>query len=192
MPCTRAQIVTFLYRLAGSPEVSGSCKFADVTDKNYIDAITWAAEEGVTKGTTETTFSPNATCTRAQAVTFLHRYMDTPKADQAHGFTDVTNTGAFYYDAVMWAADNGVTLGLCRRKLPSRRSVHPWRDRDVYLPRSGVKMKKRSIALILLVLMICSLLAGCHEERRKPVNFAGDIDLGEGRRYNKRCFFAAA
>lgn len=114
MPCTRAQIVTFLYRLAGSPEVSGSCKFADVTDKNYIDAITWAAEEGVTKGTTETTFSPNATCTRAQAVTFLHRYMDTPKADQAHGFTDVTNTGAFYYDAVMWAADNGVTLGLCR------------------------------------------------------------------------------
>jgi len=111
VPCTRAQIVTFLYRLAGSPEVSGSCKFADVTDKNYIDAITWAAEEGVTKGTTETTFSPNATCTRAQAVTFLHRYMDTPKADQAHGFTDVTNTGAFYYDAVMWAADNGVTLG---------------------------------------------------------------------------------
>ena len=66
---------------------------------------------GRNKGTTETTFSPNATCTRAQAVTFLHRYMDTPKADQAHGFTDVTNTGAFYYDAVMWAADNGVTLG---------------------------------------------------------------------------------
>ena len=110
--CTRTQIVTFLWRAAGSPEPRTASSFTDVpASAYYAKAVAWAIENGITNGMTETTFAPNATCTRAQAVTFLHRYMDTPKAAPAHSFTDVTNTGAFYYDAVMWAADNGVTLG---------------------------------------------------------------------------------
>ena len=109
--CTRAEIVTFLHRANNKPAPAAAASFTDLTQDWYKDAVAWAVENGITKGVGGNRFAPNDTCTRAQAVTFLHRYMDTPKADQAHGFTDVTNTGAFYYDAVMWAADNGVTLG---------------------------------------------------------------------------------
>lgn len=110
--CTRAQVVTFLYRLAGSPEVSGKCSFTDVPDSYYRNAVIWASENKITSGTSATTFSPDETCTRAQAVTFLYRYMGSPAAEKTPSFTDVTDTNAFYYDAVMWAAENGVALGL--------------------------------------------------------------------------------
>lgn len=110
--CTRAQIVTFLYRLAGSPEVGGDCVFSDVPDGYYKNAVIWAAEKGITNGTGKTTFSPNDTCTRAQAVTLLYRYMESPKTDGAKSFGDVKDPSAFYYDAVMWAAEKGVALGL--------------------------------------------------------------------------------
>ena len=74
--CTRAQMVTFLWRSAKSPAVEGENPFADVQESDYFfGAVLWAAEEGVTKGTTETTFSPAATCTRGQMVTFLYRYL---------------------------------------------------------------------------------------------------------------------
>ena len=110
--CTRAQVVTFLYRLAGSPEVSGDCVFADVPDSYYRNAVIWAAENKITSGTSATTFAPDETCTRAQAVTFLYRYMGAQASEKASSFTDVTDTNAFYYDAVIWAAENGVALGL--------------------------------------------------------------------------------
>ncbi len=108
--CTRAQIVSFLYRLAGSPEVSGECSFNDVGDDYYKDAVIWAAENKVTNGTTAETFSPNAVCTRAQAMTMLYRYLGTPKYEAGSGFADVAD-GAFYADAVMWSAANGVAKG---------------------------------------------------------------------------------
>ena len=110
--CTRAQAVTFLYRLAGSPEVSGDCGFADVPDSYYRNAVIWAAEKKITSGTSATTFSPDETCTRDQAVTFLYRYTGAQASEKVSSFTDVTDTNAFYYDAVIWAAENGVALGL--------------------------------------------------------------------------------
>ena len=108
--CTRAQIVSFLYRLAGSPEVSGECSFKDVPDSYYKNAVIWAAENGVTKGTTADTFAPDDVCTRAQAMTMLYRYLDAPEYEAGSGFVDVAD-GAFYADAVMWAAANGVAKG---------------------------------------------------------------------------------
>ena len=110
--CSRAQVVTFLYRLAGSPEVSGECSFVDVPDSYYRNAVIWASENKITSGTSATAFSPDDTCTRAQAVTFLYRYMGSRAAEKTQSFTDVTDTNAYYYDAVMWAAENGVALGL--------------------------------------------------------------------------------
>ncbi len=108
--CTRAQIVSFLYRLAGSPEVSGECSFSDVPDSYYKNAVIWAAENKVTNGTTADTFSPNAVCTRAQAMTMLYRYLGAPEYEAGSGFADVAD-GAFYADAVMWAAASGVAKG---------------------------------------------------------------------------------
>ncbi len=108
--CTRAQIVSFLYRLAGSPEVSGECSFKDVPDSYYKNAVIWATENKVTNGTTADTFSPNAVCTRAQAMTMLYRYLGTPKYEAGSSFADVAD-GAFYADAVMWSAANGVAQG---------------------------------------------------------------------------------
>ena len=108
--CTRAQIVSFLYRLAGSPEVSGECSFKDVPDSYYKNAVIWAAENEITYGTTADTFSPNDVCTRAQAMTMLYRYLGSPKYEAGSGFVDVVD-GAFYADAVMWAAANGVAKG---------------------------------------------------------------------------------
>ena len=109
--CTRAQIVTFLWRAAGSPEPKSGSSFADVaTDAYYAKAVAWAVENGITKGTSETTFHPDETCTRAQGVTFLYRALGKLAAAQA-GFTDVA-ADSYYADAVNWAAENGVTKGI--------------------------------------------------------------------------------
>ena len=109
--CTRAQIVTFLWRAAGSPEPKSGSSFADVAaDAYYAKAVAWAVENGITKGTSETTFHPDETCTRAQGVTFLYRALGKLAAAQA-GFTDVS-ADSYYADAVNWAAENGVTKGI--------------------------------------------------------------------------------
>lgn len=114
--CTRAQVVTFLWRAAGRPAPSGSVQqFSDVPKTNSYaycyDAILWAVENGITKGTDATHFSPNATVTRAQFVTFLWRYAGEPAPkNMSCGFSDV-DANAFYYKAVLWAVENGVTTG---------------------------------------------------------------------------------
>ena len=111
-PCTRAQIVTFLWRAAGSPEPKGAASgMTDVVRGSYYEkAVAWAIENGITTGTTTTTFSPDVTCTRAQAVTFLARALKA-KAASAAEFSDVP-TGSYFADAVAWAAANGVTEGI--------------------------------------------------------------------------------
>lgn len=109
--CTRAQIVTFLWRAAGFPEPKSGSSFADVAaDAYYAKAVAWAVENGITKGTSETTFHPDETCTRAQGVTFLYRALGKLAAAQA-GFTDVA-ADSYYAEAVNWAAENGVTKGI--------------------------------------------------------------------------------
>lgn len=111
--CTRAQVVTFLYRAAGSPGVdTSSCDFADVSSSAYYyKAVLWAVENGITMGTGAATFAPDASCTRAQVVTFLYRYFGSPAVAAAkNDFTDIIS-GSFYYDAVLWAVRNGVTRG---------------------------------------------------------------------------------
>ena len=111
-PCTRAQIVTFLWRAAGSPEPKGAQSFSDVTAGSYYEkAVAWAAENGITGGTGDGKFSPGATCTRAQAVTFLYRAGDAPAVSSGATFTDVA-PGAYYADAVAWAAENTITGGI--------------------------------------------------------------------------------
>jgi len=111
-PCTRAQIVTFLWRAAGSTEPKGAASgMTDVVSGSYYEkAVAWAIENGITTGTTTSTFSPDATCTRAQAVTFLARALKA-KAASAAEFSDVP-TGSYFADAVAWAAANGVTEGI--------------------------------------------------------------------------------
>ena len=110
--CTRAQAVTFLWRTAGSPAPKSSeMPFTDVaSDAYYHDAVLWAVENGITKGTSDTTFSPNADCTRAQIVTFLWRSQGSPVADAVNPFTDVA-ADAYYNSAVLWAVENGITAG---------------------------------------------------------------------------------
>ena len=110
--CTRAQAVTFLWRAAGSPAAkAGSLPFADVKAGSYYDdAVRWAVENGVTVGTSATTFSPNATCSRAQIVTFLWRAQKSPAAGSANPFDDVANN-AYYADAVQWAVQKDITKG---------------------------------------------------------------------------------
>lgn len=109
--CTRAQIVTFLWRAAGSPEPTGSANpFTDVDANSYYGkAVLWAIEKGITNGTSATTFSPEATCTRAQAVTFLYRYEGTPAASGS-SFGDVASD-AYYAGAVAWAVREEITNG---------------------------------------------------------------------------------
>lgn len=110
--CTRAQAVTFLWRAAGSPAAkAGSLPFADVKAGSYYDdAVRWAVENGVTVGTSATTFSPNATCSRAQIVTFLWRAQKSPAAGSANPFDDVAGS-AYYADAVQWAVQKNITKG---------------------------------------------------------------------------------
>ena len=109
-PCTRAQIVTFLWRAAGSPEPKTAVSFADVpAGSYYAKAVAWAVENGITNGLTETTFAPDATCTRGQSVTFLYRALKGTASGSAN-FTDV-KSDAFYADAVNWAVASDVTNG---------------------------------------------------------------------------------
>ena len=111
-PCTRAQTVTFLWRAAGCPTPETSeLPFEDVVKGSYYEkAVLWAVENGITNGTSATTFRPEAVCTRAQIVTFLWRFMDMPEADTTNPFTDVPED-AYYMDAVLWAVENGITNG---------------------------------------------------------------------------------
>lgn len=111
--CTRAQIVTFLYRAMGQPTpTQTSNPFTDVNQGDYYyNAVLWAVEQGITAGTTANTFSPSDPCTRAQAVTFLHRAMGQPSPTQTgNPFSDVA-TGTYYANAVLWAVEKGVTTG---------------------------------------------------------------------------------
>ena len=111
-PCTRAQIATFLWRAAGSPAPKSMSSFTDVpADAFYAKAVAWAVENGITSGTGEGKFSPNSTCTRAQAVTFLYRASGSPAVSGKAEFSDVS-TAAFYADAVAWAAKKGITTGI--------------------------------------------------------------------------------
>ena len=110
-PCTRAQIVTFLWRAAGSPEPKSMSSFSDVSaDSYYAKAVAWAVENGITTGTGDGKFSPDATCTRAQSVTFLFRAIG-ELVDSKAEFSDVL-TDSYYANAVAWAVENGVTNGI--------------------------------------------------------------------------------
>ena len=111
-PCTRAQIVTFLWRAAGSPAPKSMSSFSDVpADAFYAKAVAWAVENGITSGTGEGKFSPDATCTRAQSVTFLYRASGSPAVSGNSAFTDVA-ADAYYAAAVKWAEKNGITGGI--------------------------------------------------------------------------------
>ena len=110
-PCTRAQVVTFLWRAAGSPVVNYAMDLSDVAeDVYYAEAVRWALSEGITTGAGESSFSPNATCTRAQAVTFLARALNANASGKAE-FGDVP-TDSYFAEAVAWAVANGVTEGV--------------------------------------------------------------------------------
>ena len=110
--CTRAQAVTFLWRAAGSPKPeTRTMSFTDVpVGSYYYDAVLWAVENGITKGTGDTTFSPNMTCSRAQIVTFLWRSEKSPASGTVNPFADVKST-AYYADAVLWAVKQDITKG---------------------------------------------------------------------------------
>ena len=110
--CTRAQAVTFLWRAAGSPKPeTRTMPFTDIpAGSYYYDAVLWAVENGITKGTSDTTFSPNMTCTRAQIVAFLWRSEKSPAASSRNPFADVKST-AYYADAVLWAVREDITKG---------------------------------------------------------------------------------
>ena len=110
--CTEANILTFLWRAAGSPEPeTRAMPFNDVpVGSYYYDAVLWAVENGITKGTSDTTFSPNMICTRAQIVVFLWRSEKSPAAGTANPFADVKST-AYYADAVLWAVKENITKG---------------------------------------------------------------------------------
>lgn len=111
-PCNRASAVTFLWRLAGAPAPSSyDNPFTDVVPvDSYYQAVLWAVERGITKGATDTTFSPDALCNRGQIVTFLHRFAGTPPGPNSNPFTDIAR-GRFCYDAVSWASALGVAQG---------------------------------------------------------------------------------
>ena len=110
--CTRAQAVTFLWRAAGSPKPeTRTMPFADIpAGSYYYDAVLWAVENDITKGTSDTTFSPNMTCSRAQIVTFLWRSEKSPAAGTVNPFADV-KSAAYYADAVLWATKEDITKG---------------------------------------------------------------------------------
>lgn len=110
--CTRAQAVSFLWRAAGRPEPAGTTNpFTDVKNgAYYYKAVLWAVENGITAGTSPTTFSPEDKCTRAQIVSFLWRFAGRPAADGNNPFADV-KSGAYYYGAVLWASEHGVVYG---------------------------------------------------------------------------------
>ena len=112
-PCTRAQVVTFLWRTVGSPDpLTTENPFEDVAESAYyFKAVMWAVENGITTGTSDSTFSPDASCTRAQVVTFLHRACGSPAPQKNEtSFRDIS-ADAYYYEAVLWAVERGITTG---------------------------------------------------------------------------------
>ena len=111
--CNRAQVITFLWRAAGSPTPTATENpFTDVPDNAYYsDAVLWAIENGITTGTSANKFSPNQTCTRGQVVTFLNRLANEKSSTNTNPFTDVANN-SYYHDAVVWAAEKDVTQGM--------------------------------------------------------------------------------
>lgn len=112
VPCTRGQMVTFLWRAAGSPNVDGAMTFTDVADSAYYaPAVRWAASVGITSGTGADRFSPDVPCTRGQMAAFLYRWQQSPSAAGNNHFADVSE-GDYYYAAVLWAYQNGVTQGV--------------------------------------------------------------------------------
>ena len=109
--CSRYQIVMFLWRAAGQPEAKAAVSFADVKPGDiFYEAVQWAVERGITKGTSSTSFSPFAPCTRGQIVTFLYRSAGSPTISGACDFSDVS-AGSFCHDAVIWASSEGITKG---------------------------------------------------------------------------------
>ncbi len=111
LSCTRAQIITFLWRAAGSPESGSTVRFSDVSaDSYYAKAVAWAVEHGITSGTGSGIFDPDAPCTRAQSVTFLYRALG-QLADGQSAFGDVP-ADSYYADAVAWAVEHGITSGI--------------------------------------------------------------------------------
>lgn len=118
--CTRAQMVTFLWRAVGSPEpTTNVCPFTDVDmDSYYGKAVLWAVENGITKGTSTTTFSPDMACSRAQMVTFICRMADGKPVSSIIAFTDVP-ADAYYAESVQWAVENGITNGTGDNKFSS-------------------------------------------------------------------------
>ena len=116
--CTRAQVVTFLWRAAGSPEPQYTVNpFSDIKEKDYYyKAVLWAVGEGITSGTGKGKFSPDSECTRAQVATFLWRAQGKPApASASNTFSDVAQ-GAYYYEAVLWAVEQGITNGTGKGK----------------------------------------------------------------------------
>ena len=111
--CTRGQAVTFLWRAMGSPKpTSAKNPFTDIkADAYYYEAVLWAVEKGITDGMTPTTFEPETTVNRGQAVTFIHRAAGTPTAVHKDVFTDVAE-GAYYHNAVLWAVSKSITDGM--------------------------------------------------------------------------------
>lgn len=109
--CTRAQAVTFLWNANGRPTAKTHPAFTDISEADYYyEAVCWAAEQGITTGTSQTTFSPNETCSRAQVVTFLYREAGTPATQGDLPFADV-NSSDYYYQPVLWASSEGITTG---------------------------------------------------------------------------------
>lgn len=110
--CTRGQVVTFLWRMAGKPlSVSANAEFRDVPkDAYYHDAVQWAVDQGITKGVGENRFDPDRICTRAEVVTFLHRFMDKPAPMETDGFLDVC-ADDYFFESVYWAYEQGITQG---------------------------------------------------------------------------------
>ena len=111
--CTRAQVVTFLWKAAGAPEpATTNNPFKDVEDDAYYEKpVLWAAENGITAGTAPDEFSPDANCTRAQIVTFLLRYEGNPEPSSTDNPFEDVEAGSYYEKAVLWAAENGITAG---------------------------------------------------------------------------------
>ena len=114
--CTRSEIVTLLWRMAGEPEATAPAAFEDVTEDWYAEAVAWAAENGITNGTSETKFSPDQTCTRGQIVTFLYRYDRLVNAEAGETTAEKTfrdvSPAAYYGAPVTWAVKNGITKGI--------------------------------------------------------------------------------
>ena len=144
--CSRYQIVMFLWRAAGQPEAKAAVSFADVKPGDiFYEAVQWAVERGITKGTSSTSFSPFAPCARGQIVTFLYRSAGSPAISGTCDFSDVS-AGSFCHDAVIWASSEGITKGTSstkfspqqpRRALFTERRLHARTGRDLPLSRVG-------------------------------------------------------